>query len=47
MLVAGGGGASKVGEGYQRSVKCLYMVDTFLKNGKLVVDGVLVSERGE
>ena len=33
---------SKVGEGYQGLVKCLYMVDTFLKDGKLVVDGVLV-----
>ena len=27
--------SSKVGEGYQGLVKCLYMVDTFLKDGKL------------
>lgn len=26
--------SSKVGEGYQGLVRCLYMVDTFLKDGK-------------
>jgi hypothetical protein len=26
--------SSKIGEGYQGLVRCLYMVDTFLKDGK-------------